>query len=488
MRVLIADPIAPDGAEILADQGVDTDTRIGLTEDELIATIADYDGLIVRSETKVTPKVLEAAAKLQVVGRAGVGYDNIDIDSATAHGVIVVNAPSSNTISAAEHTLALMLSVARHVPQAHSSLGGGEWNRRKFLGSELRGKTLGIVGLGRIGSEVARRAAAFEMRLIGYDPFVAEEHGRHLGAEIVSLESLIEQSDIITLHTPMTDSTRSLIGKSELAKMKQGAILINCARGGLVDESALRAAIDDGHIGGAALDVFIAEPPEDSPLFRHPNVVVTPHLGASTEEAQSNVAREVAEQMIDVFEGRSPRYAVNAPLVPPETAAELAPYVPLALVVGRLASQLADGQPERLSISFRGAVAELSTDILAATALSGFSANGRGRANQHRQCRHRGSAARHPRPTEQGRATDTPIHESRQFGPHNLNRRRCCWRDANRARSAGDCACEWVPGRDHSHRWSLDDHQSHGSPWHAGRNRHSYRPKQHQHRLTARQP
>ena len=372
MRVLIADPIAPDGAEILGARGVEADTRIGLKEDELIAAIGDYDGLIVRSETKVTPGVLTAAKKLQVVGRAGVGYDNIDIDAATGHGVIVVNAPSSNTISAAEHTLAMMLSVARHVPQAHSSLAGGEWNRREFLGTELRGKTLGIVGLGRIGSEVARRAAAFEMRILGYDPFVAEEHGRHLGAEIVTLPALFERSDIITLHTPMTDSTRRLIGEPELSQMKKGAILINCARGGLVDEDALRNAIEEDRIGGAALDVFITEPPEDSPLFQHPNVVVTPHLGASTEEAQSNVAREVAEQMIDVFEGRAPRYAVNAPLIPPETAAELAPYVPLALVVGRLASQLTDGQPERLSISFRGAVGELATDILAATVLSGF--------------------------------------------------------------------------------------------------------------------
>ena len=220
MRVLIADPIAPDGAQILAAQSVDADTRLGLAEDELVAAIGDYDGLIVRSETQVTARVLEAAKKLQVVGRAGVGYDNIDIDAATAHGVIVVNAPSSNTISAAEHTLALMLSVARHVPQAHSSLAGGEWNRSKFLGTELRGKTLGIVGLGRIGSEVARRAAAFEMRIIGYDPFVAEEHGRHLGAEIVTLPTIFEQSDFITLHTPMTDSTRRLIGEPELSQMK----------------------------------------------------------------------------------------------------------------------------------------------------------------------------------------------------------------------------------------------------------------------------
>ena len=372
MRVLIADPIATDGAEILGARGVDADTRIGLSESELIAVIGDYDGLIVRSETKVTASVLAAAQRLQVIGRAGVGYDNIDIESATNSGIIVVNAPSSNTISAAEHTLALMLSVVRHVPQAHSSLAGGEWNRRKFLGTELRGKTLGIVGLGRIGSEVARRAAAFEMHIIAFDPFVAEEHGRHLGAEIVSLDTLFERSDIITLHTPMTNATRSLIGEPEIARMKSGAIIINCARGGLVDEEALRAAIDDGRIGGAALDVFVTEPPEDSPLFRSPNVVVTPHLGASTEEAQSNVAREVAEQLIDVFEGRAPRYAVNAPLVPPEAAAELAPYIPLALVVGRLASQLTDGQPGRLAISFRGTVADLSTDILAATVLSGF--------------------------------------------------------------------------------------------------------------------
>ncbi len=378
MRVLIADPIAPDGAEILGAHGIEADVRLGLSEEELITAIGEYDGLIVRSETQVTPNVLAAAQKLQVVGRAGVGYDNIDLNTATARGIIVVNAPSSNTIAAAEHTLAMMLSVARRIPQAHASLAGGEWNRRKFLGTELRGKTLGIIGLGRIGTEVARRAATFEMRIIGYDPFVAEEHARHLGAEIVTLPTVFEQSDIVTLHTPMTDSTRRLINAPELAQMKRGAILINCARGGLVDEDALRAAIEGGQIGGAALDVFITEPPEDSPLFRHPNVVVTPHLGASTEEAQSNVAREVAEQMIDIFQGRTPRYAVNAPLIPPEAAAELAPYIPLALIVGRLASQLAEGQPASLSISFRGTIAELATDILAATVLSGFLQTGAG--------------------------------------------------------------------------------------------------------------
>ena len=372
MRVLIADPIAPEGAEILKNQGIDVDTRTGLSEDELVAAIGDYDGLIVRSETQVTPAVLAAAGQLLVVGRAGVGFDNIDLEAATVAGVIVVNAPSSNTISAAEHTMAMMLSVARHVPQAHASLAGGEWNRRKFLGMELRGKTLGIVGLGRIGSEVAHRAMAFDMRVIGYDPFIAEDYAHRIGAEIVSLSTVLEESDIFTLHTPVTDATRHLIGEEELARMKPGAILINCARGGLVDEGALLQALENGRLGGAALDVFVTEPPADSPLFRLPNVVVTPHLGASTEEAQTNVALEVTEQMVDVFEGRAPRYAVNAPLVPPETAAELAPYLPLALVVGQLASQMVDSQPERLTITFQGSVAEFATDILGATVIRGF--------------------------------------------------------------------------------------------------------------------
>ena len=372
MRVLIADPIAPEGADILKKQGIDVDTRTGLSEDELVAAIGQYDGLIVRSETQVTLAVLAAAGQLLVVGRAGVGYDNIDLEAATGAGVIVVNAPSSNTISAAEHTMAMILSAARHVPQAHASLAGGEWNRRKFIGTELRGKTLGIVGLGRIGSEVAHRAMAFDMRIIGYDPFVAEDYAHRIGAEIVSLSKVLEESDIVTLHTPVTDATRHLIGEEELARMKIGAILINCARGGLVDEDALLQALENGRLGGAALDVFVTEPPSDSPLFRLPNVVVTPHLGASTEEAQTNVALEVTEQMVDVFEGRAPRYAVNAPLVPPETAAELAPYLPLALVVGQLASQMVDGQPERLTITFQGTVAEFATDILGATVLRGF--------------------------------------------------------------------------------------------------------------------
>ena len=372
MRVLIADPIAPEGADILKSRGIEVDTRTGLSESELVGAIGDYDGLIVRSETQVTPAVLQAAGRLLVVGRAGVGFDNIDLEAATVAGVVVVNAPSSNTISAAEHTMAMMLSVARHVPQAHASLAGGEWNRRKFLGTELRGKTLGIIGLGRIGSEVAHRATAFDMRIIGYDPFVAEDYAHRIGAEIVDLQILLEQSDIVTLHTPVTDMTWHLIGEDDLARMKPGAILINCARGGLVDEDALLRALEDGRLGGAALDVFVTEPPADSPLFRRQDVVVTPHLGASTEEAQTNVALEVTEQMVDVFEGRAPRYAVNAPLVPPEAAAELAPYIPLALVVGRLASQMVDGQPERLTISFRGTVAELVTDILGATVLRGF--------------------------------------------------------------------------------------------------------------------
>ena len=372
MRVLIADPIAHEGADALQEHGVEVDVRTGLSQERLIADIRDFDGLIVRSETQVAEPVLNAGKQLQVVGRAGVGVDNIDVDAATRLGVTVVNAPSSNTIAAAEHTIALMLSLARHIPQAHGALIGGRWDRRSFLGAELLGKTLGIIGLGRIGAEVARRASAFDMRIVGFDPFVSNEQGRHVGVGLFPFEEVLRQADFLTLHVPLTDATRRLIGADELGKMKQGSFLVNCARGGLVDEEALHQSLQAGDLAGAALDVFAEEPPGENPLLQLPNVVVTPHLGASTAEAQAAVAREVAEQVIDVLKGRTPRYAVNAPLVPPEAYAELAPYIPVALAAGRLASQLVDGQPERLAITYHGGVAQYETAVLRAAVLRGF--------------------------------------------------------------------------------------------------------------------
>lgn len=372
MRVLIADPIAQEGVDLFTEHGFEVDQKTGLTPEDLLKAVPEYDGLVVRSETRVTREVLKAGRKLQTVGRAGVGVDNIDVDAATEQGVVVVNAPSSNTIAAAEHTVAMILALARHIPQAHASLEEGEWARRRFMGTELRGKVLGIVGLGRIGTEVARRAAGFEVEIVGYDPFVAEEHAQHIGVEIVDFDELLRRSDIVTLHVPKTEGTKHLVGVDEIQQMKPGSFLVNCARGGLVDEDALYQALETGALGGVALDVFSEEPPKNSPLFKHPRVVVTPHLGASTTEAQSSVAREVVEQMLDVLEGRTPRYAVNAPLVPAETIKELAPYIPVSLAAGRLASQLTDGQPARLTIAYRGEVAQFETAILRATVLRGF--------------------------------------------------------------------------------------------------------------------
>ncbi len=372
MRVLIADPIAREGAEALEEHGVTVDVRTGLSPERLVADIGDFDGLIVRSETQVTEAVLTAGKQLQVVGRAGVGVDNIDVAAATRLGVAVVNAPSSNTIAAAEHTIALILALARHVPQAHGALMAGRWDRRSFMGTELLGKTLGIVGFGRIGTEVARRASAFDMRIVGFDPFISNEQARHVGVALLPFDEVLREADFLTLHVPLTDTTTHLIGAGEIGKMKRGAFLVNCARGGLVDEEALHRGLLSGDLGGAALDVFAEEPPGENPLLQLPNIIVTPHLGASTAEAQAGVAREVAGQVLDVVEGRTPRYAVNAPLVPPETYAELAPYIPVALAAGRLASQMIEGQPERLAITYQGEVAQYETAVLRAAVLRGF--------------------------------------------------------------------------------------------------------------------
>ena len=372
MRVLIADSIAPEGTEALQRHGVEVDIRTGLSTEQLVADIADFDGIVVRSETQVTEAVLAVGKRLQVVGRAGVGVDNIDVEAATLLGVTVVNAPSSNTIAAAEHTLALILSLARHIPQAHGVLTGGRWDRRSFIGTELLGKTLGIIGLGRIGTEVVRRASAFGMRIIGYDPYISNEQAGHVGVEMHSLDDVVRGADFVSLHIPLTDDTRHVINAGRMAAMKQGSFVINCARGGLIDEAALYQSLEAGHLAGAALDVFAEEPPGDNPLLQHPNVVVTPHLGASTAEAQAGVAVEVAEQIVDVLEGRTPRYAVNAPLVPPETYADLAPYIPVALAAGRLASQTVEGQPSRLAITYQGEVAQYETAILRAAVLRGF--------------------------------------------------------------------------------------------------------------------
>lgn len=370
-RILVADPVAPEGIEILRTVG-DVDVKTGQAPDSLIAMIGDYDALVVRSETKVTRAVIEAGAKLQVVGRAGVGVDNIDLDASTEKGVIVVNAPQGNTVAAAEHTLALLMALARHVPQADASMRAGKWDRKTFVGTEIRGKTLGIVGLGKIGSEVARRAVAMEMRVIAHDPFVPVERAKALGVESVDFEQLIMLSDFITVHPPLTAATTGMIGEAELARMKNGVRLINVARGGIIDEHALAAAVTAGKVAGAAIDVFTSEPPTDDVLSKDPRIIVTPHLGASTAEAQERVAVDVAEQIVDVLSGRPARYAVNAPMLAPETLQVVGPYMAVAEMLGSVATQLVTGKLQSIEIEYFGEVAEHDITPLRASVIRGL--------------------------------------------------------------------------------------------------------------------
>ncbi len=371
MKVLIADPIADDGIEILRPVA-EVDVKTGLKPEELVAIIGDYEGLLVRSQTQVTAEVIAAGAKLQVIGRAGVGIDNIDVDEATRRGIIVVNAPTGNTVSAAEHTLALMLALARHIPQASTALKGGVWQRSKYMGTELRGKTLGIIGLGNVGSEVARRARGFEMRVIGCDPFVSEEMAASLQVELVPMERLLKESDFVTLHLPLTPQTKGFIGPKELAMVKPTVRIINCARGGLIDEEVLARAVEEKRIAGAAVDVFPEEPATESVLFNIDEVIVTPHLGASTAEAQTLAARDVAEQVVAVFNGQSPRYAVNVPFVSADSMSVLGPYMAAAAAGGRLVRQLVEGQVNSIQITYEGEITAYDTNTLKASALGGL--------------------------------------------------------------------------------------------------------------------
>ena len=370
-RILIADPIASEGVELLKTQA-DVDVKKGLKPQELIDILGDYDALIVRSETKVTPDVVRAGKKLQVIARAGIGVDNIDLDAATGGGIAVVNAPTGNTIAAVEHTMALMLALARNVPQANHSLKQSEWNRGAFMGVEVRNKTLGIVGLGRVGSEVGKRAQSFAMHLLAFDPFVSPDYARILGIELVTLEELLARSDFVTVHTPLTESTHHLIGEAELAIMKPSARIINVARGELIDESALLKALDGEKLAGAALDVFSKEPPGESPLVKHPRVIVTPHLGASTQEAQREVAVEAAQQVLAVLRGEPARNTVNAPFLAPEVHAVVAPHLPVASMLGKLLMRLTEGQFVGVNISYQGDIAEHDTVTLKSAVLTGL--------------------------------------------------------------------------------------------------------------------
>ncbi len=368
--VLVADQIAEQGIERLQERH-DAIVRTGLSEDELVEAVADVAGIIVRSQTQVTERIIEAAPQLTVIGRAGVGVDNIDLDAATARGVVVVNAPLSNTMSAIEHAFAMLLAVARNVPQGHASLREGRWERSRLQGVELAGHALGVVGLGRIGSGVAARARAFEMRVIAHDPFVSSERAASIGVELVSLDELLEQADFVTLHTALHEGTRGLIGSEQLARMKPGAYLVNTARGALVDEQALHEAVEGGVIAGAAIDVFSEEPAIGNVLTATDGVVVTPHLAASTAEAQDRAAVEVVDEVLAVLAGRPARFAVNAPLVDPETMAIIGPYLDAAEVAASVASQLQGGQLAQLRIDYLGEIANHELGPLRAAAIVG---------------------------------------------------------------------------------------------------------------------
>ena len=370
-RVLIADQLSPAAVDIFKQRGVDTDVKVGLSKDELEKIIKDYDGLAVRSATKATEKVIAAATKLKVIGRAGIGVDNIDVKAATAKGIIVMNTPFGNSITTAEHAISLMMALARQIPEADRSTQAGKWEKTKFLGSELFAKTLGVIGCGNIGSIAADRAIGLKMKVIAFDPFLSSERAMELGVEKVELDELLRRSDFITLHTPLTDKTRNIIDASALTKTKKGVRIVNCARGGLVDERALAAALKAGHVGGAAFDVFEVEPAKESVLFGLPNVICTPHLGASTGEAQENVALQVAEQMSDYLLRGAISNAVNFPSITAEEAPRLTPWVKLAEQLGSFAGQLTETSIKGIRIEYSGDVATLNTKPLTAAALAG---------------------------------------------------------------------------------------------------------------------
>jgi D-3-phosphoglycerate dehydrogenase len=368
-KVLVSDPLAEEGLAILRPV-VDVDVKTDLKEDELIKILGDYDALLVRSGTDVNAKVIEAGKKLKFIGRAGVGVDNIDVDAATRKGIIVANAPEGNTLAATEHTMAMMLSLARNIPQANASLKKKEWKRSRFMGNEMNEKVLGIVGFGRIGRELAKRAIAMDMKVIAYDPFITKERAAQLGVEMMSMADLFKAADVITVHTPLIPETRHIINEKSIATMKDGVRIINCARGGIIDEKALYEAAKSGKVAGAALDVFETEPPTDSPLLTLDNIIVTPHLGASTVEAQLNVAVSVAKQCVEVLKGGAAKYVVNAPMVPADQAELLAPYTELAEKMGRFAIQTAGGRLSSVECIYGGDLAAYAGSMKFVTRLA----------------------------------------------------------------------------------------------------------------------
>ena len=370
-RVLIADKLSAAAVDIFKQRGIDADVKTGLSKDELLKIVDQYDGIAIRSATKVDKEVVAAAKNLKVVGRAGIGVDNVDIPAATAAGVVVMNTPFGNSITTAEHAIAMMFALARQLPAADVSTQAGKWEKNRFMGVELYAKTLGLIGAGNIGGIVADRANGLKMKVVAYDPFLSPERAVEMGVEKVELEDLLARADMITLHTPLTDKTRNILSAENLAKTRKGVLIVNCARGGLVDEAALRKLLDSGHVGGAAFDVFVEEPAKDNVLFGAENFIATPHLGASTNEAQENVALQVAEQMSDYLLTGAVTNALNSPSVTAEEAPRLKPFVALAEKLGTLAGQMLDFGIKAVDIAFEGEVSKLNTKPLSAAALAG---------------------------------------------------------------------------------------------------------------------
>jgi D-3-phosphoglycerate dehydrogenase len=373
-KVLISDALSPAAVQIFKDRGVEVDFQptLGKDKDKLAEIIGNYDGLAIRSATKVTPKILANAKNLKVIGRAGIGVDNVDIPAATAKGIIVMNTPFGNSITTAEHAISLMFALARQIPEADRSTQAGKWEKNKFMGVEITAKTLGIIGCGNIGSIVAERALGLKMKVVAFDPYLSPERAVDIGVEKVELDELLKRADFITLHTPLTDKTKNIIDATAINKTKKGVRIINCARGGLVDEQALRVALDAGHVAGAAFDVFITEPATENVLFGHPNVICTPHLGASTSEAQENVALQVAEQMSDYLMTGAISNAINFPSISAEEAPKLKPFVELAEKLGSFAGQLTETGLSKVQIAYEGAVAQMNTRALTSAALAGL--------------------------------------------------------------------------------------------------------------------
>jgi D-3-phosphoglycerate dehydrogenase len=373
-KVLISDALSPAAVQIFKDRGIEVDFQpaLGKDKEKLAAAVGNYDGLAIRSATKVTGKVLEWAKNLKVIGRAGIGVDNVDIPAATARGIIVMNTPFGNSITTAEHAISLMLALARQIPEADASTRAGKWEKNKFMGVEIFGKTLGVIGCGNIGSIVADRALGLKMKVIAYDPYLSADRAGDLGVEKVELEELFKRADFITLHTPLTDKTRNIINADAIKAMKKGVRIVNCARGGLVDEAALYEALKSGQVAGAAFDVFVTEPATENPLFSLPNVVCTPHVGASTSEAQENVALQIAEQMSDYLLRGAITNAINFPSISAEEAPKLKPFIALAEKLGSFAGQLTETGVSKVQLTYEGAVAQMNTKALTSAALAGL--------------------------------------------------------------------------------------------------------------------